>query len=165
MKLDTGSDVTCINISTYANLKSPKLLPTNFSASSCTDGSVKVHDYFVTEVAFQKNVEIYVSDIQRNLLGGVTVWRYILKLVTDREKQLVQLKENKIFEFQQVEDSVLCQLIIDSFPNFVSTKLNPDGIKHFELDVKLKKNAHPIFVPFRIVPLPYQDKVKKTLSE
>uniref|UniRef100_A0A0N5BEU1 Peptidase A2 domain-containing protein n=1 Tax=Strongyloides papillosus TaxID=174720 RepID=A0A0N5BEU1_STREA len=165
VKLDTGSDVTCINLSTYANLKSPKLLPTNFSASSCTGGSVKVHVYFVAEVAFQKNVKVYVTDIQRNLLRGVTVWRYILKLVTGRKKELVQLKQNEIFEFQQVEDPVLRQLIIDSFPDLVSTKPNPDGIKHFELDVKLKKNAHPIFVPPRIVHLPYQNKVKKTLSE
>uniref|UniRef100_A0A0N5BET8 Peptidase A2 domain-containing protein n=1 Tax=Strongyloides papillosus TaxID=174720 RepID=A0A0N5BET8_STREA len=165
MKLDTGSDVTCINLSTYANLKSPKLLPTNFSASSCTGSSVRVHGYFVAEVAFQKNVKVYVADIQRNLLGGVTVWRYILKLVTDREKELVKLKQKEVFEFQQVEDLTLRQLIIDSFPDLVSAKLNPDGIKHFELDVKLKKNAHPIFVPPRIVHLPYQNKVKKTLSE
>ena len=158
LQLDSGSDLSIINIQTWKRLKKPTMHKTNKSARAVTGNKIIFEGELTLPVTLNgttKKVRIFVHKTSENLFG--TDWMEQFKLWDQPINKFCRKVENSPTGAQRLKDELK-----EKFPEVFSSGLGrcTKAIARFQL----KENALPVFKKKRNILFVATENINKELD-
>lgn len=162
-EVDTGAADSFMSHKTWTRIGKPQLSPCDIKYQCASNSPLPVMGTITVEVkrdSVPYQMQFVVTKLNLHLLGR----KAIAKLQISVDEMLGMTKVNKVFENLKPDIALqkACKQVCEEFPNIFKDELGK--LKDFELDIKFKEEARPVFHKPRTVPYAIQEELDRALE-